>query len=535
MFVFSTYFQFGATTFQSIAIAGVLLLSFPSVAAGSQRSLTEEGLYRRCLIHLTGLPVPLKDPRGELVKKGELSAVQACTQVLELGALGLDGRLQKPNDKQGRAVLKTMFSFHRSWFQANTIEQIHGYSEETGFRSSDLYDPGEPALTLTRTLLSDNSYRDVLTSETGVRALREENLAVRARLGYTDSSPSRRIFGNDQVRGPNFVTFQPSNFPMDASETLEKHRGPADLSSMPMIEVGELIGIRVTKESFQVPNVHLEPYGNIARRGNLEPGLNYQYDFFKPLAPGILGQPVFFMMNYGHGRGLKSNGASKLPRRWIQAGLESFLCSALPSLREADVVQHLKVNSLTAFRQATSCLRCHSTLDQMATTGRNFVTGGSTWQAITSTQPSAYTNASRPLIVTSYQQTQVAGTYWSDSAVPNFHLQKPTGKIFMRTLRGELIDHNVNDVRELSVFLSGMDDFYTCAAKRYFEYFTGIHIPLYDRTDPGNENLNKALTADAIKLRATVENLGASLKKHQSLKELIKEIIGSEVYRTRSF
>lgn len=509
----------------------LLAAVFSKAQAGdSNLILSELDFYRRCTIHLTSSPIPLKDPRQKLVQSGELTGLQACLMILDSASLAGDGKLAVPNNKQARAVLKTFFSFHRTWFAANTLEQIQDYSEEVNRGSNDVYDAGEPALMLTRNLLADLPYRQILTAERGVRAIREENQRIKSRLGFTVSMPSRRIHGNYAAMDSNLIVFE------DLTR-LWTNQGSDYTSNnflnLPMISVGDLIGIRETSESVVVPNLHLNPLGeDINRKGNLAPGLNYSYDFFKTYGSGILGLPTFVLMNYGHIRGLAANGTTKLPRRWIQAGLESLMCSPLPSLRESDVIQNLRPNSPTPFRQTTSCLQCHSTLDQLAYTGRNFTTGSTNYFLI-GKGPNAH--AKYPIALTSYQGNQTSVADWPDSPVDNFHLQQPQGRILMRTLNGELLDRPVGSLKDVGPIWAATDDFYTCAAKRYFEYFTGIQVPLYDRTDPKNEELNRRLSPASIKHRSYVENLGHILKERQSLKDLIREILSSEYYRSKSF
>lgn len=503
-------------------------LIFVLTVQAEDQNLSNENFYRRCMVHLTGRPVPLKDSRLGLIRQGQLSGIQACYELLELGTLGSNGQLSDSKNPLARAVLKTFFSLHRTWFPTNTLEQIQDYTEEVNRGSNDVYDPGEPALTLTRNLLAGLKYKEVLTSEKGVHAIREENEKIKSRYGFNTSVPSRRVFGNSLEMDSNLVVFH--SIGMDYNGNGDA-RPDSDFIIMPKITPGDLIGIRETTESFIIPNLTLTPLG-IDRPGNKEPGLNYQYDFFKTYGAGVLGQPVFFMMNYGHGRGLLANGSTKLPRRWMKVGLETFLCSTLPSLRESDVTQYLKPTSPTPFRQGTSCLQCHSTLDQMAYTGRNLVTGATDFAPISSGR---FRLARTPIVLTSYKIQSPSVSGWPDSAVKDFHLQQPSGKIYMRTLSGQLINQDVNSLQDIGKIWSEMDDFYTCAAKRYFEYFTGIQVPLYDRTDPKNEDLNKKLSPASILNRSYVENLGHRLKTHQSLKELIKEILASDYYKSKTF
>lgn len=495
----------------------------------TRTQLSESQLYRRCHFHLTGRPIPLRDSRLASIEAEQMTALQACEEVLELGSLGADGRLKDTSNPMARAVLKTFLSFHKSWFSANTLEQIQDYSEELNRGSNDVYDAAEPALSLTRNLLANLSYREVLTATKGIRAIREEDDKIKRQFGFTVTMPSRRTFGNNTFMDTNLVVFESS---ARTYTSVGANRPAEDFMVMPLISVGNLVGIRETTESFTIPNMHLKPLSEIGRRGNVEPNLNFTYEFFKTYESGILGQTSFFLMNYGHGRGVQANGTTKLPRRWIQSGLESFLCSPLPSLRESDIASFVKPDSETPFRKASSCVRCHATLDQLASTGRNLITGSTSYFAI-QTEPNA--SAKYPITLTSYNVRFPASGNWSDAPQENYHLQEPKGRVFMRSLNGQLIDRPVNGIKEVGKIWTEMDDFYTCAAKRYFEYFTGIQVPLYDRTDPNNELLNQNLSSEAIQLRSFVEGLGQKLMTEQSLKKMILEILSSEIYRSKNF
>jgi hypothetical protein len=79
------------------------------------------------------------------------------------------------------------------------------------------------------------------------------------------------------------------------------------------------------------------------------------------------------------------------------------------------------------------------------------------------------------------------------------------------------------------------DDFYACAAKRYFQYFTGIQVSLYDRTNPANATFNEKLSSEAKADREFVESLGTELRKTQSIRSVVKKIMGSPYYRETNY
>lgn len=477
--------------------------------------------YRRCTIHLTGQPISITSDEYKKIKSGNLDPLQACYQLLNQASLGADGLLQK-DTKVGRQILKTFLNFHRTWFSSNTLEQIQDYNEEIARGTVDAYDPNEPALALTYSLVDfKRKFSDVLTDDHGLLAIREEDEKVKNLLKYKVKSPSRRFYGNG-IADDAKTSFRNKDSEWINNANLRK---PESLVVMPFIQVGDLVGIRHNEQAFNVPNVDLQPLGR-SRPGHLEVDLKYSFNFYQTQGGGVLGSPVFILMNFGHPLGLKANGSTKLPRRWIRNAMESFLCVNFPVLREKDIKTFYKQTSTAPFRTGNSCLQCHATLDQAATTARNVTLGATDYFAFDEGFFNKY-----PLIVTSYNSTQDPISEWSSEPVKNFHLQKPTGKLYFRTFSGELIEQPVQNISDLGKSITEIDDFYTCAAKRYFEYFTGINVPLYDRTDPVNAGLNKSLKSEDISYRLFIEKLGGELKNTQSLSQLIKSILNSDYYK----
>lgn len=78
-------------------------------------------------------------------------------------------------------------------------------------------------------------------------------------------------------------------------------------------------------------------------------------------------------------------------------------------------------------------------------------------------------------------------------------------------------------------------DYYYCAAKRYFEFFTGIDVALYDQTNPANAEVNRRLSDENKEDRKFVEALGDKLESSQSVREIVKDIMGSKYYRSVNY
>ncbi|QDK38357.1 hypothetical protein [Bdellovibrio sp. NC01] len=519
--------------------------AFTSTA--SAQDLTPQAFFNRCYVQLTGKPVPLNHALMKKVIAGQTTAQSACSEVLRKGLLAKSGALNTPGDTESKAVLNTFYTFHRTWFPTNNINSISGYSSGEQNGTADLYDASEPALAVTYSVFGvGQKYSDVLNRTTGVHAMRSEDAAVAARMKWVASHPGRFI-RNDAAQSTSMFSFrEPSSVNTTISRNINKHLSTK--IKMPQIEVGTLIGIRPTTESVMVPNISLTPLGSAATdKGSYAAGkLNYSYDFFKPFGGGVLGSPIYVLQNLGHGYNMKFNGQTKVARRWSQANMNTFLCASLPALREADVKSFVSTTSTAPFRNSTSCVMCHATLDPMAYTARN-ITVGATDIFLPNKDGDDTRDAAGKLIaaplayvrtavaVTTYKPLNASVSGWPTEPVTDFHLQKPTGRLFFRSFTGALVDKSVADMAGLGKAMSETDDYYLCAAKRYFEFMTGISVPLYDRTDPRNADMNKSLTANDIADRNFIDDLASKLRSTGSVITLLEDIMASDYYKKENY
>ncbi len=497
--------------------------------------LSEQKLYRRCYSQLVQSPIPLKDPTFQKIKAGQLKAIDACLSLINEADFDNQGLIKSDPVMFGtvqQKVLRTFFEFHNSWFGANSITQIQDYNEELERGSTDIYDPYEQSYFLTRALFTkDARYSSVLQGTERLKSARIEDIkhitAVRGGP-YVTKAPSRRVLGDSATNDENLVVFNS----MTIGYTGDGDARPdEDFVKMPMVSIGALIGIQSLTEPFTIKNLNLDPLGRNLP-GNKEPNLEFTYNLNRNHGGGIIGLPSYFMMNYGHGRGLKFNGTTKLPRRWVKSIMETFMCATLPTLRESDITDLVVPASNTPFRKSSSCVQCHATMDQAAGVARNLITGASDFFAISTGR---HQNAKYPMMLTQYNQVKEGPTTWIDVDNPEFHITKAKGKLYTRLFNGDLLDRPVSSIDELGIAISQTQDFYSCAAKRYFQFFTGIQVPLYDKKDPRNSEMNRLMTEEHIKNRAFVESLGVDLQQDQSLKNLIKRIISSDYYKSESY
>ncbi|MNK81511.1 hypothetical protein D3C87_1012540 [compost metagenome] len=527
-----------------IVMASVMPLVF-TFAANAQE-LTPQGLFNRCYIQLTGNPVPLKHALMAQVVSGKLSAVAACKQVLRKGMLGSNGEITSRKDLEAQAVLNNFYSFHRTWFPSSNFDTVAGYTPVEHNGTLDLYDATEPALSLTYSMFGVNQkYADTLNRSVGIKAIRVEDAVVKTRIGWKGSNPAR-MFSNTVEMGSAPFSFRSLALTnTQVARNINKH--DSIRTAVPTIQVGELVGIVPNTTSFIVPHISMKPSGDrLTDKGFLFPNLNYTYDLFKNHGGGVLGSTPYLLQYYGHSFNMQFNGQNKVARRWSQQNMESFLCASLPALRESDVQSFVSSSSSAAFRNSTSCVMCHATLDPMAYVTRNFTMGA--FDIFRATQNGDVTrdgagNQINPppaflrnaVAMTTYKATAASVNGWPAEPVAGFHTQTPTGRLYYRSATGALVDKQVTGITGMGRAMSETDDYYLCAAKRYFEFMTGIQVPLYDRTDPRNATLNTTLTPEAIEDRRYVEDLASSLRSSGSVVQMVEDILSSDYYSKENF
>lgn len=513
----------------------ILILSIFSSISVSAKNLSEAAFFNRCYIHLTGHPVARDHALMRQLKSGQIKALDACNSLLDNTTLDAITGTLKNSSQEGLWILNNFYSFHRSWFPTTAVEQIQGYGDENSAATRDIYDSTEPSLAVTRSVFASSvKYSDVVTANMGVYAIRKDDPSIKQ---WSVSFPSRSVKGNNPSLDKNLINFREDNDGNPAhgydrnSNTTRSH-----FANMDKIQTGELQGIAPTTKSFTVPNVSLSLLNQVPDlRGSDQPSLNSAFNFYKTFGGGVLGTPIYLMLNFGHGIGLQMNGSTKSPRRWAKAALNNFMCASLPTLRESDISQFLVGNSTAPFRKSSSCLQCHATMDQMAYTARNLVMTNSDEYPTNNGDDPVKKTSRTALMLTSFKADLPSVKGWPSEPVANFQRQTPIGVFYTRLFSGQLVNQPLNGISDLGAAIAATDDYYQCAAKRYFEFLTGIQVPLYDRTNPANADLNKALNSDAIADRKFVESLAEELKKNQSIKELIKNIFASDYYKNSNF
>ena len=503
------------------------------IEIASATPLSESALFARCYSQITGHPVPVGHPVMAQVKAGQVTGLAGCFSIMDKAKLSTSGNLSNASDAEAVAVLGQFYSFHRTWFPVSTPEQLSDFSREYVSSAEDFYDLTEPALALTKAMFGTHKYSELLTTMSGVRAIRRPNAAVDALNGYTVNSPSRRMYGNN---GGN-LDYVPFAF-RNTTGIFADDGTTSTLMNAPLIQSGDLIGVRPETESFMVPNLTLAPLADQGGevRGDQSAGMIFPYNAYQGAGAGILGYPIYMLSYWGQDKNTLMNGTTKLPRRWAITSLQTFLCATMPDLRPGDVTQYVDSTSSAPFRQQTACLGCHAAQDQMAYTLRNFTLGFSDFETAYN-QTTGLLAGKTTELLPHFTPNANSVTGWPSQPVANFQLQAPTGRFYYRTLSGQLINQSVADLNGLGLAMVATDDYYQCAVKHYFQFLTGIQVPLFDRQNPANSTLLQTLSPQSVVDRQYIETLAAQFRNdpNQSLMTMVKAILSSSYYRDSNY
>jgi hypothetical protein len=425
--------------------------------------ITNLELYQRCHAHLVGDAVKLSDPILFEIKNNRISGVDACKDLLKSAQLSGNNPLPKANIK-GIKVLENLFKVHANWFESKTID-----GDLANGRA--LYEASPGGLYYTKALFDPSfTFADMFKGTTSLEAIR------------SDGSPARTNIRNLEV-----ATFR---YRTDGSNS-------AVWSGLVLPQVGDLEGIR--------PQRQLNLANFRGRAGNSP--------FNGSLGGGVLGNRNYVMRTTKE-RGFRSDGAVQTPRRWGRSIFVDFLCQDVPVINIAsDTTPYVDPMSSTAFRTTAGCVSCHASMDQLAGLVRNYSTAEITPDNINFQAPFFH-----PITI------PAAPYEWKANGDRDYFQQAAKGKFYYRTIDGELIDRNVDNLNALGNLLSQTDDVYICAASRYLEHFTGIKYPM-----------NKVAANSSSTYSQAIRSLATDLKADQDPMKLIEKILSSEIYSDSKF
>lgn len=434
-------------------------------------------VYRRCYSQIVRRRQPASDPLFAKVVSGEMAAAAACTKLVEHGTLNQDGRIDL-SDPLAQPVLRTFQSLHSSWFPNHDFVR-----DQSDYPTSNQHDSGEMGYHFTWLLLRPGEkFSSLVTRPTSWRGVRTSN---RQATHFLDSEGSRKV----------------------ASFTKRKWGTSGGREIHPLlVETGTLIGIAPM------------PKAPVLERQVR--GVNLIFDPIGSHGAGILGTQAYLLLSSPLKVNAEPDGGMKVHRSWSKAVLSDLLCRSLPVIREADV-RGLDEHSPLPFRHQTSCLKCHSTMDPMAGAIRNVE-----FMQTIKPEGDKYFHS---LSAVKLPMTDALGR--TPAAATPYARSRAEGALYLRDYRGRLVDLKFEDLSSLGQGLADLDDFYLCAAKRYFDFFTGIDVQIRDFSEdpPGAES------SPLYKYRDFVIGLGADLKRDQSLPALLGRIFASRFYQSSSY
>jgi hypothetical protein len=438
------------------------LFPLPSKA----EKLTEAGIYHRCHAQFTRSRAKVTDPLLQAVKTGELKGADACGRLLE--GFSLPGKI--PESK--RDVFEAFLAFHSSWFPLRDF-LVNG----TEGASSAYYDSNEMAYHVNVALFSHGRFDEIVTSPHTFVAERE-------------GSRKPTHFADPDFRG-RFRKISGASWAIDGGTPWSQR----------MVEHGRIKALSVRRQGRSSPVKNTKGNFSLSTSGTF--------------GAGLLGTDTYLLLNSNQAAFEPSDNATLSHRRWGKSIMRDLLCRDIPAIRLSDAEPFVAESSKVPFRRNAECMRCHATMDPLADGARH----------IMEIRPDGAMHFDfEPRILGSFVKDRPARP--SKDPDDEFHRRPPDGRLYFRDSQGGLVDRRFSGLRSLGLALADTEDFYICAAKRYFQFMTGIDVKMDDYSEIPLSAADRA----HLKYRAYVQKLGHDLKNHQSLKKLVASILHSKFY-----
>lgn len=499
-----------------ITLLGLISLVCPASAG----NLSELEIFERCFKRIVRDIPESNDALWVKVQKGQLKGADACMQLFDKAKLGTNGRIANVNDAQARAILRTFNDFHGSWFQ----QRISENGQAQGIRTFGLInDLEEPQLFLTRALLAGKAYRSVVTDKVSLHGMR---------VRPADRKNASIFRAQRLISYPGGLTEFDSVDDLRIAYRVGRETQFKVVPDSRIITVGELVGVK-EMPVYTLPSIAPISVRNVAGSPDLSAAAVAEaaskVALNENFGGGIVGSPSFIMTNSNLPPGTKATAPADenymINRVLASRVYEDLLCHQLPTLTEADVKSMLEPKSPHAFHHQQTCMVCHAQIDPFASVYRNFYMGLSA--ARLQVDGSQYLGLST-YAITRFPTTTGAKAY-AETA--------PVGYVRYRPFRSTKVSTTkVSSLAEIGRTLSASKDLYECAAKRYYQFFTGIDVPLHTLPASAGSDANAAakLALDR-KHQNFVLKLAKDLQANQNLRALVKSIVSSAQFKSRDF
>ena len=455
---------------KKILLSTLVILGSGMLSQHTWAQLSPKALFVRCYKQITQ-SYPANNHPG-MSSTTTQAAIDACLNVLDKARFTANGnkRIGNTNDQEALNVLKTMHAVHHSWLTNKTFPLGGlGYLNET----KDLLDYNGVALYYTRALFAPNyQFQNIFRGSS-------EHL----QSDRTNNSPDRAPISNRQK----------SNYPYGNNTVFAPK--------------GTLRGVTTyTQKRFNFVD---------------DNDRNQTTRFDEHWGAGVLGSHIYVTMNADVTTNFRANGTILTHRKWSRNLVQDFLCREFPVIRYSDAQPYVRTDSPIAFRNEVGCVACHVTLDQSA--------------ALIRTANGVRHRNSGSRIIETYRKhaiSQGSADVFPASNDGNFYRRPAEGRFVFRTHDGQLINEDLDNLEQLGTLFGQIDAPYVCAAKRYYQYFTGIKANVDDIADPQYPN---SLSANELAHRNEVIQLGMQLKQHQSLRRLVEDILKKPQFQNAGY
>ncbi len=483
-------------------------LIWTSLFAHSSQSetLNPIEIYTRCYTRMVRQVPNEADPLFVGVKSGTKTAIDACIELFDRAKFSPAGVLQNRTSGEAKSILRTFHNLHRTWFQS----PIH-----VNPAAGDLIrDAEEAPLYFTRAaFLPEAKFSSVVTHGAGLSGVRdqkkypnEENPFLAQRIvSYQNDYPYKNE--TDLLLIYSKTTLENNSFVSKGVDVMR-------IKPSQITEVGDLVGVKAS-QSLKLSSFRptIRNAGGAADVTEAQKAMLLNFESNGHFGGGILGSQAFLQNNANLINGTLANGFSDINRRLAARVFEDLLCHQLPTLTTEDVSPEVDTNSDYAFHKQSTCMQCHSSIDGLAFGFRNLF---------------LFTSGPNPNLNSQNMGLNFFGfaRLPSSTSATTFALKTPQGRLNYRERHSKRkITANFSTLAELGSKLAAGQDLYTCAAKRYYQFFTGVNVDL---------NLIPTKNLD-LRHRNQVLKLGNDFKQSQSVRTLLKAIFASPSFQESNY
>ncbi|MCR9205368.1 MAG: hypothetical protein NXH75_12370 [Halobacteriovoraceae bacterium] len=454
-----------------------------------KHALSEEAILSRCYGQWVRDRLPSQHPLLLKVKNKVLTGSQACGELLKNAFLNQENKVLK---SEGREILKSFQTLHRSFFS-----ELNFYKTDENWGSFELYDPGNLAAFFTYGLFkSDFVFKELFLGKKAFELLRQASHTKRDFL----------IFPNQDIKTK---PLKKKDFQFGSGKEISEGQYP--VWNIRGASTGSLIGVSpVPFERDTVPRLVDVRKGLRNVRGQNE--FKIDKDIHHSEGGGLLGSPLYFILNLKLETGVMSDGGKRIPRHWVASIFKDFLCRELPVVPLTHSNKYRKKKSKHTFRTGSSCVQCHATLDNLAGLVRNLQINYSVDQGIENFLQTSHIRAVKSTVTS---ETALLGEGQKD-----YGYTKPEGRFVFKSSNGILYDRSIESLDQLGEAIIATPDLYRCMTKRYLYFLTGINASMLEDSS--------APLIDQYYYTLNVK-LAENLMRHQSLHKTVLEICTSGV------